>query len=83
LKNRYLSEEIPFFSIDTKKKELLGTLYRAGRVYCQKAFSAFDHDFPSWSTGKIVPHGIWDAIDAEDGDPIRPQYNRSRHEKSL
>jgi len=62
LKNRYISEENPVFSIDTKKKELLGTLYRAGRVYCQKAFSAFDHDFPSWSTGKIVPHGIWDPI---------------------
>lgn len=62
LKNRYFSEENPVFSIDTKKKELLGTLYRAGRVYCQQAFKAFDHDFPSWSTGKIVPHGIWDLV---------------------
>lgn len=50
----------PILSIDTKKKELLGTLYRSGRVYSQRSFHAFDHDFPSWSTGKIVPHGIWD-----------------------
>ena len=50
----------PLFSIDTKKKEHLGLLYRDGRVYCQEAFEAFDHDFPSWATGKIIPHGIWD-----------------------
>ncbi len=62
LKNQYISAGNPVFSIDTKKKEMLGTLYRAGRVYTQKAFEAFDHDFPSWSTGKIVPHGIWDLI---------------------
>ena len=62
LKNDYVSNGNPVFSIDTKKKELLGTLYRPGRVYTQQAFEAFDHDFPSWATGKIVPHGIWDPI---------------------
>ena len=41
----------PLFSSDTKKKEHLGLLYRDGRVYCQEAFEAFDHDFPSWATG--------------------------------
>ena len=60
LKKRYFGEKNPVFSIDTKKKELLGTLYRKGRSYCQESFQAFDHDFPSWSSGKIVPHGIWD-----------------------
>jgi hypothetical protein len=50
----------PIFSIDTKKKEHLGGLYRAGRVYGQEAFRAFDHDFPSWGTGVVIPHGIWD-----------------------
>ena len=51
----------PIFSIDTKKKEHLGGLYRAGRVYGQEAFRAFDHDFPSWATGVVIPHGIWDV----------------------
>ena len=60
LKKRYFGEKNPVFSIDTKKKELLGMLYRKGRSYCQESFQAFDHDFPSWSSGKIVPHGIWD-----------------------
>jgi hypothetical protein len=44
-----------------KTPDRIGTLYRAGRVYSQRPFHAFDHDFPSWSTGKIIPHGIWDA----------------------
>ena len=35
-------------SIDTKKKEYLGTLYRDGKVYCQQALKAFDHDVPVW-----------------------------------
>ena len=62
LKNRYFDEKNPVFSIDAKKKELLGTFYRKGRAYSQEPFRAFDHDFPSWSSGKIVPHGIWDPF---------------------
>ena len=52
----------PLFSIDSKKKEPLGSLYRNGRVYCQAPFEAFDHDFPSWAEGKIVTHGIFDLV---------------------
>ena len=62
LKNRYVDNKNPVFSIETKKKELLGNFYRNGRAYSQEPFKAFDHDFPSWSSGKIVPHGIWDPI---------------------
>jgi hypothetical protein len=50
----------PMFSFDTKAKEHLGQLFRAGRVWTQQAFQAFDHDFPSWATGVIIPHGIYD-----------------------
>ena len=50
----------PVLSIDTKKKEYLGTLYRNGKVSCQQALNAFDHDFPSLATGVIMPHGIDD-----------------------
>lgn len=50
----------PVFSIDTKAKEHLGQLFREGRVRTQRAFEAFDHDFPSWATGVIIPHGIYD-----------------------
>ena len=34
-KQEYLNSDNPIISIDTKKKELLGDLYRAGRVYCK------------------------------------------------
>jgi Rhodopirellula transposase DDE domain len=56
----FLEAGNPVFSIDTKKKEFLGTLYRDGKVYCQQALKAFDHDFPSLASGVIIPHGIYD-----------------------
>jgi hypothetical protein len=56
----FLAAGNPVLSIDTKKKELLGTLYRDGKVYCQQALQAFDHDFPSLAKGVIIPHGIYD-----------------------
>lgn len=60
LKRKYFAAGNPVFSIDTKAKEHLGELYRAGRVRTQRAFQAFDHDFPSWADGVIIPHGIYD-----------------------
>jgi len=50
----------PILSIDTKKKEVLGTLYRNGKVYVQEALKAFDHDFASLARGVVIPHGIYD-----------------------
>jgi hypothetical protein len=52
----------PYFSIDTKAKEHLGKLFRAGRVRTTQAFHAFDHDFPSWADGVRIPHGIYDRV---------------------
>ena len=56
----YFDADNPVFSIDTKAKEHLGELYRQGRVRTQRAFRAFDHDFPRWATGVVIPHGIYD-----------------------
>ena len=36
---------MPVFSIDTKKKELLGTLHRRGQCYSSAAQAVYDHDF--------------------------------------
>lgn len=60
LKTEYLDAGNPVLSLDTKAKEHLGQLYRKGRVWTQRAFRAFDHDFPSWATGVVIPHGIYD-----------------------
>lgn len=62
LKAEYADAGNPVFSIDTKAKERLGMLYRAGRVWTTQAFKAFDHDFPSWADGVVIPHGIYDLL---------------------
>ncbi len=54
------SDGNPCFSVDTKAKEFLGQLYRKGRTYGSEPFHAFDHDFPSWADGVVIPHGIYD-----------------------
>jgi hypothetical protein len=56
----YLSHGYAVLSIDTKKKELLGPFYRPGKLYSQNEVKCYDHDFPSFATGKIVPYGIYD-----------------------
>jgi len=58
----YEDQGQPYFSVDTKAKEHLGQLYRAGRVRCNQPFQALDHDFPSWADGVIIPHGIYDPV---------------------
>ena len=58
----YEADGNPWFSMDTKAKEHLGHLYRAGRVRSSAPFLAYDHDFPSWADGVVIPHGIYDHL---------------------
>lgn len=60
--DEYESAGNPYFSVDTKAKEFLGQLFRKGRVRCSQPFRAFDHDFPSWADGVLIPHGIYDRV---------------------
>lgn len=57
---------IPVFSIDTKKKEMIGNFKRQGTVLCKGKPKAYDHDFNSFADGMIIPHGIYD-VGANDG----------------
>ena len=51
----------PRVSLDTKaRKSVSGNCIARGRVWTQHAFQAFDHDFPSWANGVVIPHGIYD-----------------------
>jgi hypothetical protein len=52
---------VPVFSIDTKKKELLGTLHRPGQCYSSAAQDVFDHHFRHLAQGTLVPHGVYDT----------------------
>jgi hypothetical protein len=60
IKQEYLGSDNPIVSIDTKKRELIGTFYRAGRVYTRYGLLAYDHDFPSFAEGVVVPYSIYD-----------------------
>jgi hypothetical protein len=50
----------PIISIDTKKKESLGLLYREGSVYTQEVIKVYDHDFPHLADGVAIPYAIYD-----------------------
>ena len=60
LKEQHIDLGYPILSIDTKKKELLGTLYRAGKLYTTEVIEVFDHDFPYLATGIAIPYTIYD-----------------------
>lgn len=60
-RKHYLAHGYPVLSVDTKKKELLGRFYRPGTCIVKGGRSCYDHDFPSFATGRVVPHGIYDV----------------------
>lgn len=60
LKRQYRTAGQPVVSVDTKKKELLGNFYRNGKLYTRQTIAVLGHEFPSYSDGKIVPHGVYD-----------------------
>lgn len=60
LKALYAAAGNPVVSVDTKKKELIGNLFREGKVYTTETIEVFDHDFPSLAEGVAVPHTVYD-----------------------
>lgn len=60
IKDFFIQQGYPVFSIDTKKKELIGNFHRLGHYYDQSVRQVNDHDFESFAEGKIIPHGIYD-----------------------
>ena len=60
-----LESGVPFVSVDTKKKELVGNFKNAGREWApQGEPERVDvHDFPSDAVGKAIPYGVLDVGD--------------------
>ena len=58
--NRSTATPNPVLSIDTKKKELLGNFYRDGKLFTKEVLRNFDHDYPSFADGVVIPHGLYD-----------------------
>ena len=59
-KCEFLEQGFPVLSIDTKKKELLGKFHRRGPAWTNADVRAWDHDFPSYRWGKVIPFGVYD-----------------------
>ena len=67
---RYINEQArayqdtgdPVISVDTKKKELVGTYKNGGREWRPKGRPAevATHDFPDEDLGKAIPYGVYD-----------------------
>jgi hypothetical protein len=56
---------IPFISVDTKKKELVGNFKNAGVEWQPKDVPELVnvHDFPGDAIGKAIPYGVLDVAD--------------------
>src|SRR3954454_10127352 len=61
LTEEYLKAGMTVLSMDTKKKELLGDLFREGTIDTQGTIEVNDHDFGSAAAGKVIPHGLYDV----------------------
>jgi hypothetical protein len=59
---RFIKDEEPVISVDTKKKELIGKYKNAGREWSRKGrrVTVLSHDFPDPKVPKAVPYGVYD-----------------------
>ena len=62
--SRFMKEGNPVISVDTKKKENVGSFKNAGRSWRQKKSPILveDHDFLSRGIGKAIPYGTYDIL---------------------
>lgn len=60
VKQEYLDAAEPVLSIDTKRRELIGPFWRAGTLWCREPVEVYDHDFPRFAEGVVIPHGLFD-----------------------
>jgi len=60
-----MSRGVPFLSVDTKKKELVGNFANAGREWQLEGVPELVdvHDFPTDAVGKAIPYGVLDVAD--------------------
>lgn len=54
--------EQPIISVDTKKKELIGSFKNAGQAWSREAEEVNVHDFRAEGLGRAVPYGIYDVV---------------------
>ena len=60
LRKKFERRGWPVLSIDTKKKEILGNFWHAGRAYTDGRAVVQDHDFVG-AEDRLVPYGVFDT----------------------
>jgi len=60
VKQDFLDRGLPVISVDSKKRELIGNFYNAGRTYRRQGDEVWAHDFPSLADGVALPYGIYE-----------------------
>ena len=60
LRERCAASNVPVISVDTKKKELVGTFRNPGAKWDRSPELVNDHDFRSDAEGLAIPYGIYD-----------------------
>lgn len=60
VKEEFTESDNPMLSMDTKKKEVIGNLYRDGKLLTREEIETLDHDFQSYGEGVVIPHGLYD-----------------------
>jgi len=61
LRAEFTTAGLPILSLDTKKKEHVGTFKNAGQEWCQAPQRVNLHDFPQAASALAVPYGIYDV----------------------
>jgi hypothetical protein len=65
LRKEYENSPNPIISIDAKKKESIGNLYREGKLECTEAQEVFDHDYAHLAEAKVTPYAVYDMKNNE------------------
>lgn len=60
LRERCAVDNTPVISVDTKKKELVGTFRNPGAKWDREPVLVNDHDFRSNADGIAIPYGVYD-----------------------
>jgi hypothetical protein len=60
LRRKFTKANLPIISVDTKKKELIGSFRNAGRIWRQEPLDVFETDFPQDAKAKAIPYGVYD-----------------------
>jgi hypothetical protein len=61
LRRQFITQGLPVISVDTKKKEWVGSYKNPGRCWRRQPRRVFVHDFSKYAVGQAIPYGIYDV----------------------